>query len=392
MSRNFENEYKKYAASTAPDLWNRIMDGIDLLESTQDNANTNRSEKSPTETYNGRSERSQAEAGVGRSESSKAKVVDISVSERYTNFEQDVPKSAGNKTISINTFMSRYGGAIAATACGVIGLMLASSVMPRGCGSSATSDYTAAPAAPAMEAATAAEEAAADYSAKETANFDEAKEAADYAASETESYDEAEEAYDAYAYEAMDETSSTNADTNDASEVLTAGKKGADTNVNNKRQSIGSTKDQTFTAQSDATAEGTENTADEAEAYVAAEEPAAESGPAEDAAAATTGTGTQTTGKSATTAEKEDQVSTAGVKAAIKSVTGSKGHIFCELIVKDSNDSGLKEGSVIRAKVDENLEDRITGLFKSSDETTEYSINLQLDPRTKMYILSNINN
>ena len=375
MSRNFENEYKKYAASTAPDLWNRIMDGIDLLEGTQDNANTNRSEKSPAETDNGRLESSKAEAGVGRSESPKAKVVDISVSKRYTNFEQDVPKSAGNKTISISTFMNRYGGAIAATACGVIGLMLASTVMPRGCGSSATSDYTSAPAAPAMEAAPAAEEAAADY-----------------AASETESYDEAEEAYDVYAYEAMDETSSTNADTNDASEVLTAGKKGADTNADNKRQSIGSTKDQTFTAQSDAAAEGTENTADEAEAYVAAEEPAAESEPAEDAAAATTGKGTQTTGKSAATAAKEDQSSTAGVKAAIKSVTGSKGHIICELIIKDSIGSDLKEGSVIRAKVDEELEDEVTGLFKSNDETTEYSVNLNLDPRTKMYILSNINN
>ncbi len=392
MSRNFENEYKKYAASTAPDLWNRIMDGIDLLEGTQDNANTNRSEKSPAETDNGRSESSKAEAGVGKSESPKAKVVDISVSERYTNFEQDVPKSAGNRTISISTFMNRYGGAIAATACGVIGLMLASTVMPRGCGSSATSDYTSAPAAPAMEAAPAAEEAAADYAAEETANFDEAKEAADYAASETESYDEAEEAYDTYAYEAMDETSSTNADTNDTSEVLTAGKKGADTNADNKRQSIGSTKDQTFTAQSDAAAEVTENTADEAEAYIAAEEPAAESEPAEDAAAATTGKGTQTTGKSAATAAKEDQSSTAGVKAAIKSVTGSKGHMFCELIIKDSIGSDLKEGSVIRAKVDEELEDEVTGLFKSNDETTEYSVNLNLDPRTKMYILSNINN
>ena len=135
--------------------------------------------------------------------------------------------------------MSRYGGAIAATACGVIGLMLASTVMPRGCGSYATSDYSAAPAAPSMEAAPAAVSEAADYAAEETADFD--------------------------------ETSPTNADNNDTSGVLTAGRENADTNADNKKQYNSSTKDRAFTAQADTMEESTEYTADEAESYDGAE-------------------------------------------------------------------------------------------------------------------------
>lgn len=396
MSRNFENEYKKYAASTAPDLWNRIMDGIDLLESTQDNANINRSESSTAGAEISSSGISPAGSGANESADRDAvktekkpeqtsvrknnKVVDISVSERYTNFEQDAPKSKGNKTISINTFMSRYGGAIAATACGVIGLMLASTVMPRGCGSSATSDYSAAPAAPSMEAAPAAVSEAADYAAEETADFD--------------------------------ETSPTNADNNDTSGVLTAGRENADTNAANKKLYDSSTKDQEFTAQADTMEESTEYTADEsesydeAEAYEAGEEaPATENvtaskpakGPSEtenetgeDVSAATGETGTQTTEGSASTAAKEEQISTFEIKAAIKSVTGSKGHMFCELIVKDSYDSGLKEGSVIRAKLNEDLEDEVDGVFRSSDGTEEHSINLYFDPQVKMYVLLDI--
>ena len=106
MNRNFEEEYKKYADIDTPDLWSRIEAGVDALEETLKTA------------------------GEGTAAADSRKIVSITSSPKYNNDSitndkkvSDKDKSEKNRRIGDNrfsVFIRRYGGMIAAVACGIV--------------------------------------------------------------------------------------------------------------------------------------------------------------------------------------------------------------------------------------------------------------------------------
>lgn len=187
MNRDFSFEYKKYADSDTPDLWSRIEAGVDEYEKTVAKA---------------------ADSSPAVNDKNDNKIINIASSPKY---------SANNKTNTKETkkesrfavFARRYGGMVAAVACGVAVLSVVgiTRLASKGDYSSAAPSAMSESAAPAaMESAEEADEAvsyAAEASNDAAAEeYDgaamEAAEAETYVAEAEESYDSASEAEESY--------------------------------------------------------------------------------------------------------------------------------------------------------------------------------------------------
>lgn len=162
MNRNFEEEYKKYADIDTPDLWSRIEAGVDKLEAAM------------------------KETEAVSPAADTAKVIDIASSPKFKteSRKEEVKQTKNFGDSRFAVFARRYGGMVAAVACGmaVLSAIGISKLASKG-------NYSAAPMA--ESAAPAAEAAPESYDAAETAEAEAAYEEAPMAEEAAEEYDEA---------------------------------------------------------------------------------------------------------------------------------------------------------------------------------------------------------
>ena len=336
MNKNFSEEYKKFADIDTPDLWSRIEAGVDALE---DNLKESKDD-------------SQAPADN--------KIINIASSPRYTadnssdtddsteNADKANDDKAGRlndqrKTVGFGesrfaVFARKYGGMVAAVACGVavlsvIGIQKLAS----------KGDYSAAPSDAAMSEA--ADEA--EMETEEAAN--EAPMVAEEAPAMAE---EAVEEAEAYATEAeKSEESYDMADEAPAAVTYAAGA------TNGSHDDIAA----------DATAETFSATL-----------------------------GIEESKRNNINAVSDTDELTMEIGAGLISITGDKrskgtedNMLSCRLTVTDPGESGLKKGEEITAYVDPSMYETVTSIQgKGIDKTKQYKITLTY--KDGKYILTEI--
>lgn len=249
---NFEDEYRKYAKSSAPDLWNRIEAGIDAISAEEISSDDKIQKQTDTEAeadskvISITASESYKDYGIEESKDTEIEDTDNRVAEpSVNNAVEETGDPAGgrepseireDKISEINKakkriHITRYTGIIAAAACGLIVISATGWISRSSKSNSAAESASYAPAAPAAEAAyeASAEEAAEaeapaekagssyDYEATSEAaddSYEEYEEAAEPAASNTtyaekpadSSYDTAESEYSADESEMSDMT------------------------------------------------------------------------------------------------------------------------------------------------------------------------------------------
>ncbi len=242
---NFEDEYRKYAKSSAPDLWDRIEAGIDAVSAEEISSDDKVQKQTDTEAEEDSkvisitASESYRDYGIAESEDTEIEDTDNRVAEPSVNNaveENGDPAMAGgrepseireDKISDINKakkriHITRYTGIIAAAACGLIVISAAGWISGSSKSNSAAESAAYAPAAPAAEASyeasaeEAAEAEAPTEKAESTYDYEAASEAADdsydhEAAPEAagDSYEEYEEAAEntTYAEESADGSS-----------------------------------------------------------------------------------------------------------------------------------------------------------------------------------------
>lgn len=220
MNRDFVKEYKKYADIDTPDLWSRIEAGIDAYEEALNAADESEAGKNADKIINIASSPKFASntENTENNDSSVAAGNDVKA-DGYTDgnngrTEADHRKSGRKQSFGESrfaVFARRYGGMVAAVACGVavLSVMGITKLASDKNYSAGTAMESAAPAA-AEEA-----EAPADYAAAEEA-YEEAAETNEEAMeAPVETFYEAEEADEAYA----DEPSAASEDASYAAEA-----------------------------------------------------------------------------------------------------------------------------------------------------------------------------
>ena len=350
MNKNFSEEYKKFADIDTPDLWSRIEAGVDALE---DNLKESKDD-------------SQAPADN--------KIINIASSPRYTadnssdtddsteNADKANDDKAGRlndqrKTVGFGesrfaVFARKYGGMVAAVACGVAVLSVIGiqKLASKGDYSAAPMAESAAPAAMAEAPSDAAMSEAADEAEMET---EEAANEAPMVAEEAPAMaEEAVEEAEAYATEAeKSEESYDMADEAPAADTYAAG------------ATNGSHDD--FAA--DATAETFSATL-----------------------------GIEESKRNNINAVSDTDELTMEIGAGLISITGDKrskgtedNMLSCGLTVTDPGESGLKKGEEITAYVDPSMYETVTSIQgKGIDKTKQYKITLTY--KDGKYILTEI--
>ena len=230
---NFEDEYRKYAKSSAPDLWNRIEAGIDAISAEEISSDDKIQKQTDTEAeadskvISITASESYKDYGIEESKDTEIEDTDNRVAEpSVNNAVEETGDPAGgrepseireDKISEINKakkriHITRYTGMIAAAACGLIVISAAGWISGSSKSNSAAESASYAPAAPAAEAAY---EASAEEAAEAEAPAEKAGSSYDYEATSEaadDSYEEYEEAAEpaasntTYAEESADES------------------------------------------------------------------------------------------------------------------------------------------------------------------------------------------
>ncbi|MCR5602584.1 MAG: hypothetical protein K6G27_02645 [Lachnospiraceae bacterium] len=213
---NFEDEYRKYAKSSAPDLWDRIEAGIDAISAEEISSDDKVQKQTDTEAEeDGKvisitASESYRDYGIAESEDTEIEDTDNRVAEpSVNNAVEETGNPAGgrepseireDKISEINKakkriHITRYTGIIAAAACGLIVISATGWISRSSKSNSAAESAAYAPAAPAAEAAY---EASAEAAAEAETPAEKAESSYDYEAT-------SEAADDSYEYEATSE-------------------------------------------------------------------------------------------------------------------------------------------------------------------------------------------
>ncbi len=348
--RDFEDEYRKYAKSSAPDLWDRIEAGIDAL--TEDKQSGNAEE---------------TKGIIAAEEDNKV----IRISDYDNKGESDREKnSTGTGTKKI-THMSRYFGIAAAVACALL-VVGVTGRMGKALSSNSAAESAAAPAA--ASEAPAAEAPAADMAAEAAPDayaYDEAYEA-------EESYEADEAAMDeAAAYEAADE----------APQTFAAETNGAVYDMGNAAAKEAESFDD------DAKYAG--DVEDASEAYEAEE--TADMAAAAEEAAETLGTDKAddlnasrkaTAGKTKEGDRRGQQELRALV--ILESLREEDGKLTCTMTVADPDVSKLKQGESITAVVNEPIKSRVSKYYSKSRTSKNDTYMVTLLSADSGYIITDI--
>ena len=359
--RNFEDEYRKYAKSSAPDLWDRIEAGIDAL--TEDKQSGNAEETK----------------GIIAAEDNKV----IRISDYDNKGESDREKnSTGTGTKKI-THMSRYFGIAAAVACALL-VVGVTGRMGKALSSNSAAESAAAPAA--ASEAPAAEAPAADMAAEAAPDayaYDEAYEA-------EESYEADEAAMnEAAAYEAADEAPQTfAAETNGAVAFDDDAKSAGDAEYASEAYEAEETADM---AASDDDVEESYDMVEAAEPEEAMTAAAAEE------AAETLGTDKAddlnasrkaTAGKTKEGDRRGQQELRALV--ILESLREEDGKLTCTMTVADPDVSKLKQGESITAVVNEPIKSRVSKYYSKSRTSKNDTYMVTLLSADSGYIITDI--
>ncbi|MBR4718950.1 MAG: hypothetical protein IKP31_01765 [Lachnospiraceae bacterium] len=336
MNRDFSLEYREYAENDTPDLWSRIEAGVDAYEAGL------------------------KEADNTLQQSEKSKVIDISSSPRYTDNtansaitdKDDRRKTKGMAESRFAVFARRYGGMVAAVACGVAVLSAIgiTKLASNGKYSSATAESAAPMADNAAAADAAAEMDEAPMAMGEApAAMEEAEEADEEAVAQAaaDDYDYAETAQEAAPAETYAAESYENYDEGAAGDIHTA-LSGA-----SKKNSFRSESAKEAMDSLELKAADEEETADEVELTI--------------------------TARIASVSESSDKKDS------------DSNEYSCELIVTGTDDAGYKEGEKITATVDPAAVKEFKSLYdENTGADTEYTITLITKDAGKTFILKEI--
>lgn len=408
---NFEDEYRKYANSSAPDLWNRIEAGIDAISEEEISSDDKIQKQTDTEAeayskvISITASESYRDYGIAESEDTEIEDTDNRVAEPSVNnaVEETGDPVGGrepseireDKISDINKakkriHITRYTGIIAAAACGLIVISAAGWISVSSKSNSAAESASYAPAAPAAEAAY---EASAEEAAEAEAPAEKAGSSYDYEATSEaadDSYVEYEEAAEpaasntTYAEESADESTyageSTYAEAESADEApATAG-----AYADNSKQSESNDEAVMMSEADDSSYDAAESeySADESEMsdMTLAADKAQDLKASRDQSVAA--------GKKKTSDKYRQKEQSLTVK--LDSLKEEGGKLICTMTVTDPGITKHKQDEVITAVINEPIKGKVSKFYEKSRSSKDDTYVVILLPTEPGFIVTDI--
>ena len=393
--RNFEDEYRKYAKQSAPDLWDRIEAGIDVLAASK----TGTTSKADAGTQEKTAHTADEKMTGG------SNIVSIATSERYKEFdttkagtaddkgntdkrtEQKERSGGGKKRIN----MSRYMGVIAAAACGLL-VISAMGWISLSSKSNSAAEAAYAPAAPAAEAmadaAPAAEEATSEQKMEEyeeAAPMEAAEESAPMAdeaapaAAESETYAAGTDGAYAGAAESYDEAA---AEAGEAEEYESdaAAEETADNTVADETEESKEAAEESY--DTDGSAYAVQNNKED----LKADSKAADTDRADGLDASSK------TKRSATKQSDEDKLRLKEQKLTVTldSLKEEDGKLICTMSITDPGITKHKEGDTVTAAVNEPIKSRVSKFYGKNKASGKDRYVVTLVPLESGFLVTDI--
>lgn len=410
---NFEDEYRKYAKSSAPDLWNRIEAGIDAISAEEISSDDKIQKQTDTETeadskvISITASESYRDYGIEESKDTEIEDTDNRVAEPSVNnaVEKtgDPARASGrepseireDKISDINKakkriHITRYTGIIAAAACGLIVISAAGWITRTAKSNSAAESASYAPAAPAAEAAY---EASAEEAAEAEAPAEKAGSSYDYEATSEaadDSYVEYEEAAEpsaentTYAEESADE--STYAGESTYAEAESADEAPATTGAyaDNSKQSESNDEAVMMSEAADSSYDAAESeySADESEMsdMTLAADKAQDLKASRDQSVAA--------GKKKTSDKYRQKEQSLTVK--LDSLKEEDGKLICTMTVTDPGITKHKQDEVITAVINEPIKGKVSKFYEKSRSSKDDTYVVILLPTEPGFIVTDI--
>ncbi|MBQ7588099.1 MAG: hypothetical protein IJT37_08770 [Lachnospiraceae bacterium] len=414
---NFEDEYRKYAKSSAPDLWDRIEAGIDAISTEEISSDDKMQKQTDTEAeadskvISITASESYRDYGIAESEDTEIEDTYNRVAEPPVNNaveETGDPARAGgrepseireDKISDINKakkriHITRYTGIIAAAACGLIVISAAGWISGSSKSNSAAESASYAPAAPAAEAAyEASAEASAEEAAEAEAPAEKAGSSYDYEATSEaadDSYVEYEEAAEpsaentTYAEESADESTYAGESTYAEEEAADEAPSAAGAYADNSKQSESNDEAVMMSEADDSSYDAAESeySADESEMsdMTLAADKAQDLKASRDQSVAA--------GKKKTSDKYRQKEQSLTVKLDL--LKEEDGKLICTMTVTDPGITKHKQDEVITAVINEPIKGKVSKFYEKSRSSKDDTYVVILLPTEPGFIVTDI--